>query len=279
MEARVTNVLTIDVEDWYMDIDIKHWGDYEHRVVQNTQRILNILAETGIKATFFVVGYVAERYPQLVEDIKMRGHEIATHGYSHRGVDQLSPSEFEEDLARSIDILEKITGDKVLGHRAREFTVMEKTSWAIDILKSNGLRYDSSIFPVKTYLYGVPGAPLFPYRISSSDIKRDVPEADFWEFPLSAYQIPVIKKNIPIAGGFYLRFFPYWFIKHALKKINKQNQPAICYLHPWELDPGLPRLKSLSRDHYWGLSKTEKKLRKLLSDFRFTSLRETFHLN
>ena len=274
----VTNILTIDVEDWYMDIDIKHWESYEDRVVQNPHRVLNILAEAGAHATFFVVGYVAEHFPELVGTIKMQGHEIATHGYAHKRITQLSPSELEEDLLKSIDILQKITNDRVLGHRAREFTIMEKTSWAIDILKRNGMKYDSSVFPVKTHLYGVPAAPLFPYHISSSDIKLDAPEEDFLELPLSVYQIPAIRKNIPIAGGFYLRFLPYWFTKHAIKKINKQNQPAICYLHPWELDTAPPKLESLSWDHYWSLSKTEKKFRKLLRDFDFTSVREAFSI-
>ena len=274
----VTNILTIDVEDWYMDIDITHWRDYEDRVVQNTHKVLNILAEAGAHATFFIVGYVAEHFPGLVEAIKASGHEIATHGYSHKEITRQSPSEFEEDLLKSIRILEEITGDKVLGHRASNFTLTEKTSWAIDILKRSGLRYDSSIFPVKTHLYGVPDAPRFPYHISSANIKLDAVEEDFLEFPLSVYQIPVVRKNIPIAGGFYLRFFPYWFIRHAIRKINRSSHPAVCYLHPWELDSAPPKLKSLSWDHYWGLSRTEGKSRKLVKDFRFTSIREAFSL-
>jgi polysaccharide deacetylase family protein (PEP-CTERM system associated) len=273
-----TNILTIDVEDWYMDVDIRHWGDYQSRLVQSTQKVLSILAEMNTRATFFVLGYVGERFPRLVEGINMRGHEIATHGYSHKRVMQLSPSEFEADLIKSIKILENLTHGKVLGHRAREFTIMETTSWAVGILKRSGLRYDSSIFPVKTHLYGVPDAPRFPYRISSSDIKLDDPGGDFWELPLSVYQIPVIKKNIPIAGGFYLRFFPYRFVRYAIRKINKQNQPAVCYLHPWELDPELPRLRSLSWDHYYGLSRTEERFRRLLADFQFTSVQEYLSL-
>lgn len=275
----MVNVLTIDVEDWYMDIDVKHWGDYEDRVVGNTERVLNLLAAANTRATFFIVGYVAEHFPELVEDIKARGHEIATHGYRHKRITELSPSEFEEDLLRSIAVLEEITGDKVLGHRAREFTIMEKTSWAIDILKRNGLRYDSSIFPVRTHLYGVADAPRFPYHISSSDIKLDAVEDDFLEVPSAVYRIPVIRKNIPVAGGFYLRFFPYWFIKHAIKKINKQNQPAICYLHPWELDPAPPRINALAWYNYWGLCSTEAKFRSLLRDFRFTSVKQYFGLS
>ena len=130
-------------------------------------------------------------------------------------------------MLKSIGIIEKITKNKISGHRACEFSIVEKTSWAIDILKKNGLKYDSSIFPVKTHLYGVPDAPLYPYHISSSNITRDNPEVDFFEFPLSVYRFPIMHKTIPVAGGFYLRLFPYWFIKHAIKKINKMGKPTI----------------------------------------------------
>ena len=223
----MTNILTIDVEDWYMDTDISTWDSYEDRVVQSTEKILEILDETNTKATFFVVGYVAEHHPELIEEIKDRRHEIATHGYSHTSIKKQTPSEFEKDLLKSIGIIEKITKNKISGHRACEFSIVEKTSWAIDILKKNGLKYDSSIFPVKTHLYGVPDAPLYPYHISSSNITRDNPEVDFFEFPLSVYRFPIMHKTIPVAGGFYLRLFPYWFIKHAIKKINKMGKPTI----------------------------------------------------
>jgi polysaccharide deacetylase family protein (PEP-CTERM system associated) len=164
-----------------------------------------------------------------------------------------------------------------MGYRARQFSVSKKTSWAIDILKKNGLKYDSSVFPVKTPLYGVPDAPLYPYHIASSNIKRDNPEEDFLELPLSVYRIPIIHKNIPVAGGFYLRFFPYLFIKHAIKIINnKMNQPAIIYIHPWEFDPEQPRISDHKWYHYYRLSKTEQKFRKLLKDFKFTSVRGVY---
>ena len=273
MRTKTANILTIDVEDWYMDTNISTWDSYEDRVVENTNKILKILNEPNIQATFFVLGYVAEHFPELIENIKDRGHEIGTHGYSHTPVKEQTPSEFEEDLLKSIRILEKITGDKMWGYRAPQFTVVEKTSWVVDILKKNGLKYDSSIFPVKTPLYGMPDAPLFPYHISSSNIKEDSSEENLLEFPLSVYRIPVIKKNIPIAGGFYLRFFPYRFIAHAIKKINKVNHPAVCYLHPWELDPEQPRISSLKWYYYYRLRSTEKKFKKLLKDFKFTSTR------
>jgi polysaccharide deacetylase family protein (PEP-CTERM system associated) len=277
MRNRLTNILTIDVEDWYMDTDISTWDSYEDRVVQSTQKILNMLDETNTKATFFVVGYVAEHHPELIEDIKDRRHEIGTHGYSHTSIKKQTPSEFEDDLLKSVRILEHITKDKIRGHRACEFSIVEKTSWAINILKKNGLKYDSSIFPVKTHLYGVPDAPLYPYHISSSNIKIDNnPGEDFFEFPLSVYRIPIVHKNIPVAGGFYLRFLPYWFIKHAMKKINKMSKPAIIYVHPWEFDPKQPRINNLKFGHYYRLSTTERKFKKLLKDFKFSSIMDTW---
>jgi polysaccharide deacetylase family protein (PEP-CTERM system associated) len=220
IKSEVTNFLTIDVEDWYMDTDISMWDSYEDRIVKSTQKILAILDESNTKATFFVVGYVAEHFPELIKDIIDRGHEIGTHGYRHTSIKKQTPSEFEEDLLKSIKVLEDITKDKIRGHRACEFSIDEKTAWAIDILKKNGLKYDSSVFPVKTHLYGVPDAPLYPYHITSSNIKMDNPEADFLELPLSVYKLPIVHKNIPVAGGFYLRCFSYWFIKHVLKNLS-----------------------------------------------------------
>ena len=270
----MTNILTIDVEDWYMDTDISTWDSYEDRIVESTSRILRILDESNTKATFFVVGYIAENFPELIADIKDKGHEIATHGYSHTSIKKQTPPKFEEDLLKSIRILEDITKEKIKGHRACEFSIVEETSWAIDILKKNGLKYDSSVFPVKTHLYGVPDAPLHPYYISSSNIKIVNSDEDFLEFPLSVYTFPIVHKNIPISGGFYLRMFPYWFIKHAMKKINKMGQPAIFYIHPWEFDPKQPRIKELKWYHYYRLSSTERKFKKLLKDFKFSSIQE-----
>ncbi len=271
----VTNILTVDVEDWYMDTDISTWDLYEDRIVESTNRIIDILKEYDTKATFFILGYVAENFPEIVNMIKNEDHEICTHGYSHKKITQQTPHEFEEDILRSIRILENITGDKVIGHRASNFTVVEETAWAIDILKKNGLKYDSSIFPVKTQLYGVPKAPLYPYSISSSDIKKDsCLGEDFLEIPLSVYTVPILHKNIPIAGGFYLRFFPYYFIKHSIKKINTRGRRSIFYIHPWELDTGQPRENKIKWYHYYNLSSTEEKFRKLLKDFKFTSIKE-----
>jgi polysaccharide deacetylase family protein (PEP-CTERM system associated) len=240
------NIMQIDVEDWYHSNYVLNWELCEDRVFESTKRILAILKSHNSRATFFILGRVAEK--------------------------------FETDLLKSIDILEKITGDKILGYRAPYFTIVEKTSWAIDIMKNNGLKYDSSVFPVKTRRYGVPDAPLFPYHISSANIKRDTPSKDFMEIPLSVYPLPVIGKNLPIAGGFYVRFFPFFFIRKCLSHINKQNHPAVCFLHPWEIDPEQPRIRELTWYHYYRLSSTETKFDKLLENFSFTSTKEYLKL-
>lgn len=267
------NILTIDIEDWYMDLDLSTWDLYEDRIVNSTNAILKILDKFNTKATFFIVGYVAEHFPELVQDIEDKGHEIASHGYSHNSIRKQTPKEFEDDLLKSLNILEKITKEKIIGYRACEFSIIEETAWAIDILKKNKMKYDSSVFPVKTHLYGVEGIPSLPYQISSQNIKKNFPEENFLEFPLSSYRVPIIHKNIPISGGFYLRFLPYWFIRHVIKKNNRANQPVICYIHPWELDPKQPRINELKWFHYYRLHSTEKKFKKLVKDFNFTSIK------
>lgn len=278
MDGYFRNILQVDVEDWYCDLDINEWKSQEDRIAGSTNRVLEILKEANASATFFVLGYVAEHHPELVKQIKDGGHEVASHSYAHKPITRQTPQEFEADLLKSIRILEGIIGTRVLGYRAPQFSIVEKTSWAIDILKQARLRYDSSVFPVKTHLYGVPHAPLFPYHISSSNVEIDDLAEEFLEIPLSVYQLPGIRKNIPVAGGFYLRFFPYSFIKYALRKLNRQNRAAVCYIHPWELDPQQPKVSSLSWYHYWRLSSTEKKFCNLLNDFKFTSVANYFGL-
>lgn len=263
------NILTVDVEDYYMDTDISTWHNYEDRIVPNTIRILDLLKKYDVKATFFVLGYVAETHPELVSAIYKDGHEIGTHGYRHKPITAQTPEEFESDLIRSIASLEKITGERVYGHRACQFSITKKNPWAIDILKKAGLKYDSSVFPVKTPLYGVPGAPLSPYPISSDNISSPA-DGDFLEYPLSVFKW--INLPFPVAGGFYLRFFPYWFTNLAIKKINDKGRRAIVYIHPWEIDPSFPYIKEFSWYHYYNLNKTFSRLEKLLNDFDFTDV-------
>ena len=265
------NILQIDVEDWYCDLDPRLWDKCEPRVVKATDRVLAILKASGNRATFFVLGYVAERFPEMVKKIAGEGHEIASHGYYHRRITNQAPEEFEEDLAKSVNLLETITGDKVKGYRAPQFTIVKETLWALPILRRHGFEYDSSIFPVKTPLYGIPDSPLFPYAL---EVETTFPTVDFMEVPLSVYTVPFLGKNIPVAGGFYLRFFPYFFIRHALKRINEKGRVAVCYIHPWELDPDKPRIEGLRWYHYYRLASTEKKFCRLLRDFVFVSTQQ-----
>lgn len=271
-DSLTMNILTIDVEDWYHDLDPSFWKICEDRVVDNTQRVLRILDEHNYDATFFILGCVAERFPELVEQINDEGHEIATHGCIHRPITSWSRPEFENDLRKSISILKHITQGKIIGHRAPHFSINRETAWAIDILRKNGLKYDSSIFPVKMPKYGLPQATVYPYHVSSSNIEKDDPNGNFIEFPLSTYKIPFFNINIPVAGGFYLRFFPYWFIRMAVEKINKTGHPAVIYIHPSDLDPKKPKIKELSWDYYYNLSVTERRFKKLLDDFAFMSI-------
>jgi len=273
------NALSIDVEDWYQGIETIPFDDYdsyESRISKNVEKILQILERKKVCATFFTVGYIAENFPSVIEKIEKEGNEIASHGYSHTPIYRQTRKEFEGDLLKSIRILESIVGEKILGYRAPCFSVTEESSWAIDIMEKMGLKYDSSIFPVhKIYLYGVPKAPTHPYRPSKCDITVDDPNRNFVEFPLSTYDF--LGHHIPVCGGFYLRFLPYPMIRVGLKGINKRGYPAIIYIHPWELDSDIPKLKLPFKvwfNCYHNLGKVEKKLRMLLEEFEFAPVRE-----
>lgn len=265
----ITNYLTIDVEDYYQVsafesvVQPEEWSGQESRVEGNTDKILQLLATQGIKATFFIVGWVAERYPQLVRDIVAGGHEIGCHSYLHRRVYTLSKEEFREDTRKAKAILEEVTNQPVFGYRAPTYSITQQSLWALDILQELGFRYDSSIFPIRHDMYGIPDAPRFPYKL---------PNHDMMEYPISTALF--FGRKVPVSGGGYFRLFPYWFIKAALKRINKsEGHPFIFYLHPWEVDPGQPRYQhasALSRfRHYNNLHQTERRFERLLKDFTF----------
>lgn len=270
------NLLTIDVEDYYQvsafesSVPFDRWPDYETRVVGNTCRLLEILSFHRVRATFFVLGWIAERHPNLVETIAREGHEIASHGYRHRRIYHMTPDAFREDVRKSKIILEGITGIPVTGFRAPSYSIVEKTIWALDVLQEEGFTYDSSIFPIRHDLYGMPGAARFPYQHALSEGRSIL------EIPLSTVRIA--GRNLPVAGGGYFRIFPYAYIRWGLERINKQEaQPAIFYLHPWEIDPSQPRLSGslLSRfRHYTNLGKTEERFKRLLTDFQFCPVRD-----
>lgn len=270
------NALTIDVEDYYhvaafeSVVQFNNWNKYESRVEKNTHRILDLLDEYRTKATFFVLGWVAERQPGLVRVINERGHEIASHGYSHRRVYTQTPRQFHEETQRSKRLIEDASGRPIIGYRAASYSITAKSLWALDILQQEGFLYDSSIFPIHHDLYGMPGYPRFCHMLKTQG------GASLVEVPLSTIRLG--RANIPIAGGGYLRLFPYAVTRWAIRHINhKECQPVVVYLHPWEVDPCQPRIRAggVSRfRHYFNLAQTEARLRSLLTDFRFGTMAE-----
>ena len=266
----IINAMTIDVEDYFQVSNFEHivkkedWDKYECRVVNNTRKILDILSENNTKATFFILGWIAEHFPELVKEIDAKGHETASHGYWHRLVYDMSKDEFRKDLTQSMRLLENIIGKKVIGYRAPSCSITEDSLWAIDVLKENGIRYDASIFPVHHTRYGIPNASRFMNKRQKDGMV---------EFPFST--IKLFGNNIPVAGGGYFRLYPYLFNKWAINKINKANSSAMVYIHPWEIDPGQPRMDiglMYGFRHYVNLKQNENKLKKLIKDFRFDTV-------
>lgn len=269
------NALTFDIEEWFHISGLEEFIDYdnelkyESRVVDSTKRLLEILAESKVKATFFVLGCVAERYPDLILEIINAGHEIACHGFKHTLVYQQSKEEFLLDLRKATKTIGGITQSKILGYRAADFSITRDSLWALDILAKEGIRYDCSIFPIWHPRYGIPGAERFPFFI------RD----NLLEFPLTTVRF--FGCNIPIAGGAYLRILPYKFIQAAIKKINREGNPAQIYLHPWEIDPEQPRINipwARRFTHYTNLKTTFLKFKSLLEEFGFAPVREVLKL-
>ena len=268
----VKNIMSVDLEDYYCDLPFSEWSKYENRVINNTKLILEMFVKYDVKATFFVLGYIAEKFPDLIKEISELGHEIASHSYAHIDLRKVSKKEFEDDFLKSINILEKITGKKVEGFRAPFFSINKSNYWVFEIL-SKKISYDSSIFPVRTQLYGIPNAPRFVYRPSIKDIVKEDKQGKLIEIPMATHRIPIIG-NIPIAGGFYLRFFPYWYMKLGIKKMNKQGNPAMLYIHPKDLDVKMPRIKEYNWYYYYNLKSSIKKFERLLQDFKFGTAKE-----
>ena len=266
----VRNALTVDVEDYFQvsafadSIDQDDWDKHPLRVENNTFRILDLFDEYQVKATFFILGWVAERKTDLVLEIAKRGHEVACHGYSHQLVYNQSPEVFREETVRAKNILEDIIQQQVRGYRAASYSITKKSQWALDILAETGFVYDSSIFPVRHDRYGMPDTPEHPYRLKTPAGNSII------EFPLSTAKI--INYRLPVAGGGYFRLYPYWLSRMGLRQINRQQKPFIFYLHPWEIDPEQPKISAswFSRfRHYNNLDKCEGRLRSLMSDFQF----------
>jgi polysaccharide deacetylase family protein (PEP-CTERM system associated) len=277
---RTVNAFTIDVEDYFQvaalssAVSRESWPTREYRVEGNTERLLNLLAEKGVRGTFFVLGWVAERSPGLVKRIAAAGHEIACHGFSHQLIYRQSSDEFREETTRAKRYLEDVLGQAVLGYRAASFSITRASLWALDVLIDLGFEYDSSIFPIRHDRYGIPGASPEAGRIVAPSQRTLV------EFPMSAATFFGVQ--VPVSGGGYFRILPYWLSRAGLRQINERaGRPFNFYLHPWEVDPGQPRLKvgAFSRfRHYTNLHRCEARLKRVLGDFAFASMREVLEM-
>lgn len=270
--ANVRNAISIDLEEWFHPeilrgrFQTSEWDSLEPRAPRVVDRLLEILAKANVSATFFVLGWVAEKHPQLVPRLVAAGHEIASHGYAHAMITQQTPAEFEADLVRSLDILRSQSGQPVVGYRAPSFSVVQETLWAFDVMLQQGITYDSSVYPVHHDLYGIPNAPRQPYRIARNG------EQELWELPPPTLRLG--NKNLPMAGGGYLRLFPYAWTAFAIRRLNKAGIPGIIYTHPWEFDEEQPRVslpwwKALR--HYTNVHRNEAKLTKILQEFDCTT--------
>ena len=266
----ITNFMSVDLEDYYCDLLFSEWSKFEPRVEQNTHIILDLFDKYDVKATFFTLGYIGERFPDLVKEIHTRGHEIASHSYAHLDLRKSTKENIEKDLIKSINILEKIIGRKISGFRAPFFSLDSNSFWAMQII-GKYFKYDSSIFPTKTPLYGIPNAPRFQYNPSLENPIMEDKDSKMIEIPLATYKFPFIR-NIPIAGGFYLRFLPYFLIKKGIKKINSSSNRAMIYIHPKDLDEKMPKIKEYNWYYYHNLKGGLKKFEKLLQDFNFSSV-------
>lgn len=275
----ICNALTIDVEDYFQvnafsqHVHQDEWDSFPLRVDVNTRRILELLDSFSIKATFFILGWVAERLPALVKEIHRRGHEIACHGYGHELIYTIGPERFRADIRRSKALLEEQCGVQVNGYRAPSYSITKQSLWALDILVEEGFVYDSSIFPVLHDTYGIPDAERFPHKIQTA-------AGALVEFPLTTlpFQLGWKKMRLPIAGGGYLRLLPVGIIRRGIAAINqRERQPAVLYFHPWEIDPDQPRIKAGVKSkfrHYLNLHSTERKLNKLFTRIQFAPMKE-----
>jgi polysaccharide deacetylase family protein (PEP-CTERM system associated) len=262
------NILTCDLEDWYhttvVNAPFDEWEQYPQRVEDSARRVLELLDRSNTKITFFVLGYVAEKFPRLIEEISREGHEIASHSYRHRLVYNLSAEEFQEDLRKSISVLASITGKEVKGFRAPSWSIHQEQNRTFEVLAQNDIAYDSSLYPFKTFLYGDNSYSRFGRSIATQSGKF------VYEMPPAVGQL--FGRRVPFGGGFYLRTLPYWMIKKFIRSFNKIDQPAMIYFHPWEIDTDQPRLDLNTRDRfiqYYNISTMEVKLTQLLKDYEF----------
>ena len=274
--AQRRNVISVDVEDYFHAeafadiVSRSQWGDYPSRVETNTRRLLDLFAEANMEATFFILGWVAERFPKLVHDIAAAGHELACHSYWHRLIYTLTHEEFRADTRRAKDVIEQAAGQPISGYRAPTYSIVSRSLWALDVLADLGFHYDSSIFPIHHDLYGIPNAPRFPFRIVTA-------AGPMIEFPIATFRLWGAH-NFPFAGGGYLRILPWWYTRVGLKQAQREGLPVIVYVHPWELDPDQPRLSGRLTSrlrHYTNLKYTHNRLSRMLLADTFTSFRNS----
>jgi len=272
----IINAMSVDVEDYFQVsafesiVDRENWDRLECRVERNTHKAMALFDAADVKATFFVLGWIAERYPQLVRDIVVNGHELASHGYSHSRITLLDKQQFRDEIKSSKAMLEDIGSVEVRGYRAPSYSIVESTLWAHEILADEGYRYSSSVYPIKHDLYGIPDAPRFMYEVLESEIT---------EIPVST--VAISGCNIPCGGGGYFRLFPYQVSKWAIQRVNREeNQPCNFYFHPWELDPDQPRQKQIPLKtrfrHYLNLRRMETRLQCLLKDFKWGTMADVY---
>ena len=271
-----TNAMTVDVEDFYQVsafepfIPRENWKNYTSRVEANTDRILEMFEQHDVKATFFTLGWVAENYPSLVKRIVAQGHDLASHGWDHKRVTTLNRDEFSNDIARSKKVLEDVSATEIIGYRAPSYSFTLKNEWTHDALLEQGYQYSSSIAPIKHDLYGIPNAPRFSYLCANDKIL---------ELPITTTRM--MNKNYPCGGGGWFRLYPYAVSKWAINRVNaKDDESAIFYFHPWEIDPGQPRIKGVNLKtrfrHYQNLAHMERKVIRLLKDYTWRSIPEVY---
>ncbi len=275
MNKTLRNAMSVDVEDYFQvsafapHIARADWERLPCRVERNVDLILGLLDEGGAKATFFTLGWIAERHPTVVRRIADHGHEVASHGYGHERASDLSPERFREDITRAKKLLEDLCGTEVRGYRAPSFSISRRNWWAVDEIRAAGYRYSSSIYPVKHDHYGMPEAPRFPYRLHDM----------LWELPPTT--VPLLGRNWPAAGGGWFRLLPYGVSRWLLRQVNdKEQAPCMFYFHPWEVDPDQPRQSGVSLKtrfrHYVNLERMEARLRRLLRDFAWDRVDQVF---
>ena len=268
--SAVHNIFTVDVEDWFQVANLEpyvsrdSWDRYEWRLPRNLERILSLLQFYNVRATFFVLGWCAEKDPDIVRRIYDGGHEIGSHGYWHRLVYEMTPAEFERDLQMSIEAIQRaVPAVVVRSYRAPSFSITERSLWAFEILRRNGIEIDSSVFPIRHHRYGMLSAPRFAYPVETA-------YGTIWELPVSTLR--VFGRNLPFSGGGYFRLLPFWFVRYGFRQINREGQPVVFYIHPWEIDNDQPKIASgfLKRLRcYGGIERLDAKLDKLLRSVHF----------